>query len=127
MPFKEQLKRHLGNVLALCSLLALITLITVILLTTPPLTKSGPLSEKNHTVLVLLVTAAGTLFSGLIASGIRHLMLQLVDKTLQRSINPSGGVANTSATFARLDRKWRGILAIDSIFEKLHNLPIVLI
>lgn len=126
MRLKQQLKRHLGNVLALCSLLALIALLTVILLTTPPLTKSGPLSDTNHTVLVLVVTVAGTLFSGLIASRIRHLMLQLVDKPLQKSVNPSGAVANKSATLARVDRKWRGILAIDSISEKLHNLPIVL-
>ena len=79
MPSKEQLKRHLGNALALCSLLALTALITVILLTTPRLTKCGPLSATNHTVLVLVVTVAGTLFSGIIASRIRHLMLQLAD------------------------------------------------
>src|ERR1051326_7776293 len=124
MPSKEQLKRHIGDVLALCSLLAITALITVVSLTTPPLTKSGPLSATNHTMLVLVVTVAGTLFSAFIASRIRHLMLQLADTALQRSVNSLGGAASSSATVARLDRKWRGILAIDTIFEKLHNLPI---
>jgi hypothetical protein len=53
-------------------------------------------------------------------------MLQLADSTLQRWINPSGNAPARSAALARLDKKWRGILAIDSISEKFGNLPIVL-
>ncbi|PMD42848.1 hypothetical protein L207DRAFT_623102 [Hyaloscypha variabilis F] len=127
MPFKSLLKSHLGDILALCGLVVVIALITSIILMAPPLTSSGPLSATDHTILVLLVTVAGTTFSALIASRIRHLMLQLADSTLQRWINPSGNAPARSVALARLDKKWRGILAIDSISEKFGNLPIVLV
>ena len=127
MTFKNSLKRHIGDLFALCGLVAVTALITSIILTAPPLTKSGPPSATDHTLLVLMVTVAGTIFSALIASRIRHLMLRLVDSTLQRSMTPLGSLPGASATLARLDTKWRGILAIDSISEKSGNLPIVLI
>jgi hypothetical protein len=127
MTFKNSLKRHIGDIFALCGLVAVTALITSIILTAPPLTKSGPPSATDHTLLVLMVTVAGTIFSALIASRIRHLMLRLVDSTLQRSMTPPGSLPGASATLARLDTKWRGILAIDSISEKSGNLPIVLI
>jgi hypothetical protein len=119
MPFKNSLKHHIGDIFALCGLVAVTALITSIILTAPSLAKSGPLSATDHNLMVLMVTVAGTIFSALIASRIRHLMLRLVDSTLQRSITPPGSLPGASAKLARLDTKWRGILAIDSIYENL--------
>jgi hypothetical protein len=96
-------------------------------LSTPRLTEAGPLSATDHTLIVLAVTVARTLFGGLIASRLRHLMLQLVDKSLRKSVNRSNRIGNASNILSSLNMKWRGILEIDSISEKTHNLPIAMI
>jgi len=127
MSWKSQVKLHLPDFLALCGLLGLIALLTVVLLTTLTLTESGPLSARDHTALVLEVTVAATLFSSAIASRVHHLLLRSFDKELRNSFNLSVTANISDTRLARLDRKWRGILSIDSASEKLHNLPIILV
>lgn len=124
MSFIQQFKRQVANLLALLGLLCVISLVTTIQLTRPLITESGYLSSTLHTGLVVIVTILATIFSALIASRLRHLLLNNLDMQIRKTTNLLRGTPVSESDLSRLDRRWRGVLSIDSISEKSHNLPV---
>jgi hypothetical protein len=118
MSFIQQFKRQVANLLALLGLLCVISLVTAILLTRPFITESGYLSSTLHTGLVVLVTVLATIFSTLIASRLRHLLLNYLDMQIRKTTNLLRGAPVSESDLSRLDGRWRGVLSIDSISEK---------
>lgn len=116
----------IANVFTLIGLIAVMILIVSVTLSTPYLTNSGPLSPQSHTVMIVGITILATIFSLTVTSRVRHLLLRNINVALtDMARNPD--LANTDTEeFKRLDRRWRGILSIDSASEKGHNLSVVL-
>jgi hypothetical protein len=120
----QHFKRQMANLLALLDLLCVISLVTAIQLTRPFITESGYLSSTLHTGLVVLVTVLATIFSAFIASRLRHLLLCYLDVQIRRTTSLLQDAPVSVSDLSRLDRRWRGVLSIDSISEKKHNLPV---
>lgn len=120
--------------IAFWSLLLVVIFIIVVTFTNPYLTTSGSFPSTSHTLLVVGTTILATLLANLVSSRIRRLLLGQIDISLREMYirhAPSWDRAPTpatgeSASISNVDRRWRGILSIDALSEKPHNMGTLL-
>jgi hypothetical protein len=124
--YRGNASSHIANVLTLVGFVAVMIFILSILLSTPYLTDSGPLSFKSHTIMIIGITILATIFSLIVTSRMRHLFLRNINATLTNMARRPED-ASIDTEFKRLDRRWRGILSIDSASDKLQNYAVVLV